>query len=100
MTKECRYYLYLLECIDNSYYCGITTDVNRRLRQHNNGKASKYTRGRLPVKLIGSYYCGNRSNASKEEYKVKKMKKMEKVEWVKLKTKKEKRRGVYPHEQT
>ena len=82
MTKDVEYHLYLLECLDGSYYCGITTDVHRRVRQHNSGKAAKYTRGRRPVKLIGSYYCGNRSEASKEEHRVKRMKRTEKLKWI------------------
>ena len=45
-------YMYVLECRDGSYYTGYTTDVKRRLVAHNSGKGAKYTRARLPVKLI------------------------------------------------
>ena len=55
-------YMYVLECRDGSYYTGYTTDVRRRLAIHNSGKGAKYTRARLPVKLI--YVQGF---ASKEE---------------------------------
>ena len=55
-------YMYVLECRDGSYYTGYTTDVRRRLAVHNSGKGAKYTRARLPVKLI--YAQGF---ASKEE---------------------------------
>ena len=55
-------YMYVLECRDGSYYTGYTTDVRRRLAVHNSGKGAKYTRARLPVKLI--YVQGF---ASKEE---------------------------------
>ena len=55
-------YMYVVECRDESYYTGYTTDVKRRLAVHNSGKGAKYTRARLPVKLI--YVEGF---ASKEE---------------------------------
>lgn len=55
-------YMYVLECRDGSYYIGYTTDMRRRLAIHNSGKGAKYTRARLPVKLI--YAQGF---ASKEE---------------------------------
>ena len=47
-----RWAVYILECGDGSWYTGATTDIERRLKQHNAGKASKYTRSRLPVRLI------------------------------------------------
>ena len=55
-------YMYVVECSDGSYYTGYTTDVKKRLAVHNSGKGAKYTRPRLPVKLI--YIEGF---ASKEE---------------------------------
>jgi putative endonuclease len=76
------YYLYIIECVDNTLYTGITTNVSRRLKQHNAGKASKYTRSRRPVRLLVSYLVGNRSEASKEEYRVKKLKRKEKLKWI------------------
>ena len=45
-------YMYVVECCDGSYYTGYTTDVKRRIAVHNSGKGAKYTRARLPVKLI------------------------------------------------
>ena len=47
-------WMYILECCDNSYYVGSTKDLKRRLSQHQDGKGSVYTSGRLPVKLV---YC-------------------------------------------
>ena len=46
------YRVYMMECKDKSLYTGITTDINRRIQEHNNGTASKYTRCRLPVYLF------------------------------------------------
>lgn len=61
-TMDHKAYMYVVECRDGSYYTGYTTDVKRRLAVHNSGKGAKYTRARLPVKLI--YVEGF---ASKEE---------------------------------
>ena len=51
-TQDSSWYLYILRCADGSLYTGITTDISRRLRQHNNGSAAKYTRCRRPVVLV------------------------------------------------
>ena len=45
-------YMYVVECCDGSYYTGYTTNIKRRIAVHNSGKGAKYTRARLPVKLI------------------------------------------------
>jgi len=47
-------YMYILECSDKTFYTGSTKDLERRLSEHQNGKGAKYTRARLPVKLL--YY--------------------------------------------
>ena len=67
-----NWYCYLLSCSDGSYYCGISNDLANRVNKHNIGKASKYTRGRLPVRLIWHEYCGTKSKALKRECQVKK----------------------------
>jgi putative endonuclease len=70
------YYVYLLECSDFSYYCGITTDIERRVHEHNHSKKSaKYTRSRRPVKLIWSKIVENRSEATRLEIQIKKLSK-------------------------
>ncbi len=46
------YYVYIIECYDGSYYTGITNNIDNRLKRHNAGKGSRYTRCRLPVKLL------------------------------------------------
>ncbi len=45
-------YMYILECADNGYYTGSTINLKRRIKQHQNGEGSNYTRKRLPVKLV------------------------------------------------
>ena len=68
-----EWHVYLLECADGSLYCGIASNLERRLDQHN-GKlpgGAKYTRARRPVKLLASRTCGSRSIAGCLEYRVK-----------------------------
>lgn len=74
------YYLYILRCADESFYTGITTDLERRLIEHNSLKSgAKYTRGRGPVKLVFSRKFRSRSTASKAEARIKKMTREEKA---------------------
>ena len=78
------YCVYLIKCKDDSYYCGITLDINRRLIEHNNGTGSKYTRTRLPVYLL--YSTENKytkTEALKLEYQIKKLPKMNKLNFIK-----------------
>jgi len=73
------WYIYIVECSDGTLYTGITTDINRRLLEHNSGKGAKYTRTRRPVVLRASFEAKNRSEASKEEYRIKKLSRLEKL---------------------
>ena len=74
------YHLYILKCADKTLYTGITTDLKRRVFEHNNSKTgAKYTKARRPVKLVYSKKFKNRSLASKEEAKVKSMSRLDKL---------------------
>ncbi len=78
------YYLYILKCADKTLYTGITTDLDRRIVEHNSTKlGAKYTSSRRPVKIVYSRKFKNRSNASKEEARIKRMKRSEKLELIK-----------------
>jgi len=67
------YYVYVVQCSDDTLYTGIATDINRRVDEHNNSpKGAKYTRVRRPVKLVYSEEFPDRSLASKREYTIKK----------------------------
>lgn len=80
-----KYYLYILECSDLTFYTGITTNLSRRVAEHNfSDLGAKYTRGRRPVKLIYSQGFTDRSIASKEEFRIKKLSKIRKIETVRL----------------
>ena len=74
--------VYLLRCSDDSLYCGATTDLDRRLREHNQGVGSRYTRSRLPVHLVWSSCELSKSEAFKEEYRIKRLSKLMKEELV------------------
>ena len=75
-----EYFVYILKCADGTLYTGITTDVARRIHEHNNTrKAAKYTRSRRPVSLVYSNLIGSKSDAMKEEYRIKKMSRDEKL---------------------
>jgi putative endonuclease len=78
------YYLYIIKCADKTLYTGITTDLKRRMTEHNSTKlGAKYTSSRRPVKIVYSQKFKNRSAASKEEARIKKLKKFEKLELIK-----------------
>lgn len=62
------YTVYILLCADKTYYTGITTDINRRIKEHSSGKGARYTRGRQPFQLIYQEDQPNRSEAQKREY--------------------------------
>ena len=77
------WYIYIVECSDNTFYTGITTNINRRLLEHNSGKGAKYTRARVPVVLKVFFTANNRSEASKEEYRIKQLSRNEKMKlWI------------------
>lgn len=78
------YHLYILKCSDGTLYTGITTDLKRRVSEHNSSKlGAKYTHGRRPVKLVYSKRFKNRSIASKEEARIKKLKRNDKIKLIK-----------------
>ncbi len=67
------YQVYMLSCADGSLYTGISNDLARRLRAHNRGIASKYTRSRLPVQLLYQESWPNKSEALRRELEIKKL---------------------------
>ena len=73
------WYVYLLKCSDETLYCGITNDLEKRIQKHNDGKGAKYTKGRTPVVLFKSFECASKSEALKLEYKIKQLSREEKL---------------------
>ena len=73
-TTSTSWFVYLLRCSDDSLYAGITTDIQRRLHEHNNTKlGAKYTRARRPVTLAFMESSTDKSAASKREYQLRKL---------------------------
>lgn len=70
--------LYILRCSDNSYYTGITNNLEKRLDDHSNGKGAKYMRGKAPFDLVYHERHSDRSSASKREAEIKKLSRTEK----------------------
>jgi putative endonuclease len=81
-----KYYLYILKCYDQTLYTGITTDLDRRIKEHNfSDLGARYTRSRRPVKLVYSKKFKNRSLATKEELRIKKLPPAKKLAIINLK---------------
>lgn len=68
---EATHYVYIIECADDSWYTGYTTDVDRRVEEHNAGEGAKYTRGRTPVSLKYTESFETKSTAMQREYEIK-----------------------------
>lgn|GEM_PF-376519 len=76
LTKQAErrrqpWYVYILECADKSLYVGVTPDLARREKKHNAGKASRYTRARLPVRIVFAEKLSDQSSALKREAELK-----------------------------
>lgn len=73
--------VYILECSDQTLYTGITNNLERRLKQHNEGKGAKYTRGRYPVILLKCFEVESKGEALKLEFKIKQLPKEDKLKF-------------------
>ena len=76
-------YVYILSCSDNTLYTGWTNDLERRINVHSSGKGAKYTRGRLPVKLVYFEKFNDKKLAMKREYAIKQLSREEKLRLIK-----------------
>ena len=83
-ASDVGWVVYMLRCADDSLYTGITTDVSRRCDQHNAGKASRYTRSRLPIRLVYEEDVTSRSLALKREAAMKALSRMEKESLIRV----------------
>lgn len=88
--------VYLVRCRDGSLYTGITTDLDRRLAAHNAGTASRYTRSRLPVKLVHEEPGFTHSTALKREAAIKRLSRPKKLALLATRNAKRPRRGPPP----
>ncbi|MCL2864180.1 MAG: GIY-YIG nuclease family protein [Lachnospiraceae bacterium] len=76
------YFTYILRCADDTLYCGYTTDLERRIKSHNDGFGAKYTRSRRPVELVYFEGFSSKSLALKREYAIKKLHKKAKEQLI------------------
>jgi putative endonuclease len=77
------YYVYLILCNDGTLYCGISKDVEKRVKKHNTGKGAKYVRGkRLPARLVYSEPIGTYAEALRREREIKKMTRARKMKLI------------------
>lgn len=73
-----NWFVYIVQCSDGTLYTGISTNVQRRLREHNTGRGAKYTKSRGPVNLLVQFSGLNKSDALKIEYKIKQLSRSQK----------------------
>ena len=76
------YYAYLLRCADDTLYAGYTDDLSKRVAVHNQGKGAKYTRANKPIKIVYTKEFDNKSDALKEEFRIKHLTKEEKIKLI------------------
>ena len=75
-------YVYIAECADGTYYTGWTTDPEARIAAHNDGRGAKYTRARLPVKLVYTAAFATKEDAMREEWRIKHLSRRKKEELI------------------
>ena len=76
------YFIYIVKCADETYYTGYTTNIEKRIKAHNEGKGAKYTRCRLPVELVYWEEYGEKSQALKREYAIKQLTRKQKQQLI------------------
>ncbi|MDE6625106.1 MAG: GIY-YIG nuclease family protein [Lachnospiraceae bacterium] len=75
-------YTYIVECADGTFYTGWTNDLERRVQHHNEGKGAKYTRARLPVRLVYCEAFATKEEAMKREYAIKHLTRKDKLDLI------------------
>lgn len=73
VSAATQWHAYVLRCADGTLYAGITTDVDARVRAHNEGRGARYTAGRRPVSVVYREACVSRSAALRREYALKRL---------------------------
>lgn len=80
-----KWYLYVVECADDTLYTGITTDVERRVHEHNHtARGAKYTRSRRPVELVAAWSYDSHSAAASAEWHFKQLRRAQKLDRVEM----------------
>ncbi|OGW84300.1 MAG: hypothetical protein A2987_01710 [Omnitrophica bacterium RIFCSPLOWO2_01_FULL_45_10] len=79
-----KFYVYIVECADGTYYTGYTPDIKKRLELHNSGRGAKYTRDRRPVRLVWRKEYRHFKRAFKKELAIKKLSHAQKKELIEI----------------
>ncbi|WAH37884.1 GIY-YIG nuclease family protein [Alicyclobacillus dauci] len=95
MGEPSLFYVYIVECADETLYTGYTADLEERLATHNAGKGAKYTRGRTPVRLLHTETFLDKSDALRRELAIKKLSRQQKYRLIDLG-----KRGSVPNKST
>ena len=82
LKRHGKYFVYILQCQDGTYYTGYTTDLEKRIATHKNGKGAKYVRGKGPLKLVYAKEYRYKRNALKEEARIKTLSRDKKNEMI------------------
>ncbi|MGI9331484.1 MAG: GIY-YIG nuclease family protein [Gammaproteobacteria bacterium] len=82
MTHDSAWHVYMLRCADQTLYTGVTKDLQARLSQHNRGKASRYTRARLPVEIVYTEPAADHGSALRREMQIKKLARSDKEQLI------------------
>jgi putative endonuclease len=83
MSKQQDWFVYILQCSDQTLYTGVTTDPERRVEEHNSGiKGAKYTAARRPVKLVYCEKLDSRSSAQQREHTIKSLSRKQKIQLI------------------
>jgi putative endonuclease len=77
------WFVYILECLDGSYYTGVSNNVTKRMKAHEKGTGSKYVKKKGFKKLLLYKKCLDKSDACKKEYQIKQLPKYKKLDWFK-----------------
>jgi len=84
VNAQSEWWVYMILCSDNTYYTGITTDLERRFDQHKTGKGAKYFYGRQPVEFVFKESGHDRSSASQREAAIKSLTRQQKIALLKV----------------
>jgi putative endonuclease len=77
-AQQKQWIVYILECRDRTLYTGISNNLEKRLKRHQSGTGARYTRGRIPVRLVHCERCRDRGSALKREFAIKQFTRKEK----------------------
>lgn len=84
IKRRDKYFVYIVQCCDGTYYTGYTKNLERRLKEHHNSRGAKYLRGKIPIKLVHVKEYRYFKNAVRAERRIKKMRRKEKEALIRI----------------